>query len=99
MRKTIIHNLIHVQHDGDCPIYSSMANNFCTDGICTCGFGHEYAYLNNGDDKNLFSNERLKWLETKAQAAWRKDKDLRKKAKKMVREVFNGNKVEKTTHR
>ena len=43
-------------HDGDCTIYSAMANGRCTDGICTCGFGKDAKGMQAG---NLFSQERI----------------------------------------
>ncbi|MBS3091988.1 hypothetical protein J4466_01070 [Candidatus Pacearchaeota archaeon] len=29
------------QHDGDCTIYSVLANHLPRDGICICGYGLE----------------------------------------------------------
>jgi len=84
---------IHKQHDGDCTIYSTMINNFCTDGICTCGFGHEYKYTNKGSWKHLFSKERLTWMKKKAEKVWRRSgPNARKKAEKLLKAVFSGKK-------
>lgn len=44
-------------HDGDCAIFSSLANGRCWDGICTCGYGLA-RQRQTGDDTHLTSEER-----------------------------------------
>lgn len=76
---------IHKQHDGDCTIYAAMINKNCTDGICTCGYGYEYKYLNNGSWDHLFSKERLDAMKRKAD---RQRKKIGPNAEEdMIREV------------
>ncbi len=47
-----------VDHDPDCHIFATTYNNMPTDGICTCGFGLEWARNHNGDAVNMFSENR-----------------------------------------
>lgn len=45
-------------HDGDCTIYASLCNGRPTDGICTCGYGHQRR--RHEDWSHLYSEEREK---------------------------------------
>ena len=46
------------KHDGDCSIYAALDNIGMPEaGICTCGYGHQYKYSNDGDDKEMYSDK------------------------------------------
>ncbi|MBI2628534.1 hypothetical protein HYW74_00430 [Candidatus Pacearchaeota archaeon] len=48
--------MIKTDHDGDCTIYSVLANNNPRDGICTCGYGLELL-REKVDTSELYSQE------------------------------------------
>lgn len=55
---------IKTKHDGDCTIYAVLENIGMPEaGICTCGYGHQYRVFNDGDDKELYSQELRNKLE------------------------------------
>ncbi len=51
-------------HDGDCTIYSALANGNLEDGICTCGYGRQC--LREGNPGEMYSEERERALGEKA---------------------------------
>ncbi len=69
------------KHTGDCSIYASLCNNVPEAGICTCGYGHEYQWKNNGDISELYSKELIKKLE----------KENKPISRKYLREMFRNN--------
>jgi len=50
-----------VRHDGDCTIYSALANGRPEDGICTCGYAHQLRG-ETGDISAMYSEELKKKL-------------------------------------
>ena len=50
---------MRTMHDYDCSIYECMVGGSPEAGICTCGYGVAYKLENDGNIREMYSDEQL----------------------------------------